>query len=838
MKRQILFQQSCFNLLLLILIHPVMAENNATWHCHKNQNGLYICTGKTVEPIQSSLLETKVQHKNALNNQKIDLTPVEADIFDQLAQNSIFNPVKFNPKQALDQGIDWDRCQTQTQIQPINAQLTPDLSFVESDDAEYNRLDNSAYLSGNVEINQRGQRLIAEDVLYSIGDHSATLKKSIFYQNKAFRAIAETGEINLKTRQGTFHKVEYRIPTGRARGTAKTAELKGKGLATFENLTYSTCKPNQNDWVLSAGTLDIDQAEGVGIAHSAKLKFKGVPIFYTPYLSFPIDDRRKTGVLLPKIGHSSRRGFDFSLPYYFNLAPNDDLTLTPRILSRRGVMLGGEFRYLGEMNRFRLNGEVLPKDKVYQDGNQRRSAVSFHSSSYLTPDLTFNTVYNSLSDKDYLADMGSSLSAIATRHVEKRADLKYSTLDWSLLLRAQKFQTLNDAISAGDRPYSRLPQLLFLYDKMLGESGFDLSIESEYVRFAHSSEGKITGQRIDLHPRIAYTFEDTGYFITPALSGRYSQYRLINQTKGLDEKPDRLIGTFSLDSGLIFERPTEWFGTGLTQTIEPRLFYLYNSYEDQSLIPIFDSSEKDFRYDLLFSENRFNGTDRIGDANQLTLALQSRLITDQSGTEVLRLSLANIRYFADRRVFLTTAKNTFNTKETSSLVGDLFMRLNQHWNFNLGGEWNPYFDNKVQRSYAHLNYHNTDQYLFNLAYRQNRRLQNQNNDNSEQVDFSMKWAINQNYSFIARSLYALDNGTYLKNGRLADRDNLIEGIFGLQYQNCCWGTQFVVRDTLINENNRRDRSFYIQFELKGLGRIGHDINELIERNIYGFKYDE
>jgi len=804
MNLKFILQQTCYSLFLISLSLSLKAEENNTWHCQKNAAGIFNCTGTN--------------------------TPIPKP-----STQPLINTRHFNHAIALDKGIYCDQTQKATDF---NTQLTAEKTTAEADSVEYNRIQNTAHLKGHVEINQNNQQLLAQDVIYDISNQKATLKQPLFYQNKAFRATAQQGEINLKNHQGEFKEINYRLIKEHARGTAQSAQLKGKQLAEFKNLTYSTCPPNKDDWVLSAKKLQIDQKEGVGIAHSAKLKFKGVPVFYSPYLSFPIDDRRKTGILLPKIGYSSRRGFDFALPYYLNLAANYDLTLTPRIMSERGLMLGGEFRYLNKNNHFNLRGEVLAKDKKYLEGDQQRSAFSFNSQSRLLDNLTLTTLYHYLSDKDYLSDMGNSLTAIATQHVERRADLKYSMNDWSLLLRAQKYQTLDQAIAAKDRPYSRLPQLLFLYDKLLGQSGFDFAFKTEYVRFDHSSANKRTAKRFDLHPRLSYTLGNAGYFITPALSARYTKYQINQQFLGLDDSPDRTSGTFSLDSGLFFDRKTTWFGQSFNQTIEPRLYYLYTPDYDHQDIPLFDSSEKDFRFDTLFTENRFNGTDRVGDANQLTFALQSRFIADQ-GQEVFRLGLGTIRYFANRKVSLnSSAPPSLNEKDTSSIIGDLSTQLSQHWRFNLGAEWNPYLNNELQRSYAHLNYRDTDKYLFNFAYRQNRNLQNQNTNNSEQLDLSIKWAINTNYSLIARSLYALDNGIFIDNGIAVDRDHLIEGVIGLQYENCCWGTQIVLRDTLLNTRNIRDRSFFIQFEFKGLGRIGHDISELIERNVYGFKYRE
>ncbi len=408
--------------------------------------------------------------------------------------------------------------------------------------------------------------------------------------------------------------------------------------------------------MLSAAELKVDRTEGLAEATDATVRVKGVPIAYLPYFSFPVDDRRRSGVLLPSIGSSNLRGLDVSVPYYFNLAPNYDATVTPRILSKRGAMLGGEFRYLTETSEGVIRGEILPDDRERPDEGTR-GAFSVRHATRIGP-WTGTVDYNYVSDPYYLGDLSESFAVRSARYLRRRGDLRYETDDWLARARLLDYQTIDLTLSPSQKPYSVLPQLLALGEEreLLG-TPLTGQLRAEYVSFFR--DFGVTGQRVDLYPALTLPLVRSWGYVTPKLGARYTTYALGDQGS---------LPVASVDGGLFFERELDWFGAAATQTLEPRLNYLYVPYRDQTDIPIFDTSEFDLSYDSMFLENRFTGADRVNDANQVTVGVTTRLLSEASGHELLRASVGSQFYFEDRRVQLP-GEPPANTS-TSSLVGD------------------------------------------------------------------------------------------------------------------------------------------------------------------------
>jgi LPS-assembly protein len=537
-----------------------------------------------------------------------------------------------------------------------------------------------------------------------------------------------------------------------------------------------------------------------------------VPIFYFPYLSFPLEGR-KTGFLVPSMGDSNQSGTEISTPYYWNIAPHRDATLTPRFMSRRGVLLESEFRYLNQHNTGQVGLEYIKDDRVFGDD---RSAVSFNHQGQPGQGWLTQAKYRSISDADYLDDFSSELAKSSTTHLERLASIDYrgNLLRASLLVQA--FQTVDDATSASTRPYQRLPQLRLGLRDTKGPAGLVMGIDSELVQFDRTTG--VTGRRLDLQPRISWPMRRPGGFLIPELAYRYTQYQLENSDQNFDQNPARNLPLFSLDTGLVFERSLDGWGRAATQTLEPRLFYLYVPYRDQSNLivdedgadVVFDTTLPLFSMDQLFRQNRFSGGDRVGDANQVNLELTTRFF-DPHGRELLYASAGRIFYFKDREVTLPGGK--IETDSTSDWVAEIGSRWTKKLSARASILWDSY-DEKMQRSSANILYQKDNRRLLRFAYRFEE-------NNLEQRDIALVWPVAQRWNVVGRWLHSLKD------------DVTLETLKGIEYESCCWTVRFVQRKYRVDAmDNNENESFWLQLELKGLTSIGKPVRDLLGRDIF------
>jgi len=581
-------------------------------------------------------------------------------------------------------------------------------------------------------------------------------------------------------------------------------------------VTYTTCPPGHRDWSLKASEMEIDTEKGWGSATHARLRLGPVPIFYFPYFTFPVDDRRMSGFLTPSLGSSDRLGAEFETPYYLNLAPNYDATLSPRWMSRRGLMLGGEFRYLGERQRAEISGEILPDDRIESPdrGNERR-ALHFKHDAWLSPGLTTRIDTSSVSDNEYLTDFGSGLAVTSTRHLERVGEMVYRREGLFLLGRLQEFQTVDETLNPRLYPYRRVPQLLASYGRLLSDSSLDLGLTTEYTDFRHDT--LIDGKRFTLRPSVSLPLRRSWGHLVPRLSLNYASYRLDESESTGDPAPDYFVPAFSLDSGLVFERESRWFGRAAYQTLEPRLYYLYAPFDDQSAIPDFDTADLELSFSSLFKENRFTGSDRFGDANQLAFGLTTRWLEADSGVERLRASIGQIYYRNEREVQLT---GPVEETPSSSVVAELSTRIGAHWRGQLTLRRDPHVDEEnIDRARLGIHYRTPKNRLLNLDY-------NFNRDTIEDLDLSFNWPFSHKFTLSGAWKYSY---LYERN---------MNRILGLEYGgSCCWKVRALYQRYLVDDkaDADEDRRLMIQLVLTGLGGIGSTVDQTLEEHIYGYR---
>ncbi len=685
--------------------------------------------------------------------------------------------------------------------------------------------DATARLQGNVRFEQNGQRITADRAQLDRQTDILTATGQVVFADAATAATAERGDLDLLNRRGTLEGVRYYVGGTGAQGEAETASFdQERRQSQFQNMTYSTCERANEFWQLTAGELTLDEAKAEGVAKNATLRIRQVPVLYAPYLSFPLDDRRKSGFLPPRIGLSNANGLDLRLPYYWNLAPNYDATLTPRYISKRGVMAGAEFRFLQPNQSGEVEGEYLPNDRLR---NEDRGAFFLTHRSNLFPNFFTDAVFRYVSDDDYVDDLGTGFQLVNPVALERRFDARYDGGHWQLLGRFQSFQTI-DRILFQDRetPYDRVPQILFEGRfPIAGNNQFNLRQEAVYFDHAELTRGL----RLDFHPSVELPLTAPYGFFTPRLGLRHTFYDLHGYPtpSASDDDPQgntaRTLPIISADTGLIFEKSTADGLFGATrQTLEPRLFYLYVPYKNQRRLPLFDTTKFDNNYALLFAENRFTGADRVGDANQLTVALTSRLISADTGQERLRISTGQIQYFANRRVFLTD--RPADTDKRSDLITEVAFTPDAPYSLLSAVHWDPGSNQFPRRSFS-LRYSPDNRRLLNAAYyAAPRDIDDEDSRRLEQIDLSFAWPLGGQWRTVGRWNYSLS------------QERSVDVLAGVEYQDCCWATRLVARRYREKPQDADARNeVYLEVELKGLAGVGNRIDRLLQDAILGYQ---
>ena len=724
----------------------------------------------------------------------------------------------------IDQGLNWAYCEPDGPPHDLTLPapplaLDPSKPQIEADQMQFDQTHRLTELEGSVQLWQADSYAQADRVIYHQDTRAAELFGNLFIQKEGLRITAQEGQLQLGDSKGWLSETDFRLTGSNARGSASRAEMLDSNRSDYRQVIYTTCPPGRSDWSIRAAEMEIDMEKGWGSAKHARLNLGGVPVLYAPYFTFPVDDRRMSGLLIPTIGSSERLGFELQLPYYFNLAPNYDATLTPRWMSERGLMMGGEFRYLGEQQRAEISGEILPDDKVDSSthGSQRR-ALRFHHNSRLAPGLTTRIDTSSVSDNDYLDDFGTGLAITSTRHLERVGEIVYRRAGWQLLGRLQDFQTVDETLSLSQYPYRRLPQLLATYGGELGSSGFDLDLSGEYTDFQHDT--LINGERFTLRPALSLPLRRSWGHLTPRISLNYATYRLDEERAPDQPRPDYFVPAFSLDSGLVFERESSWFGDAAFQTLEPRLYYLYAPYDDQSDIPDFDTADLTLSYANLFKENRFSGSDRFGDANQFALGVTSRWLQADNGLERFRASVGQIFYRQDRQVQLTGPVEENNS---SSLVAELSTRVGSYWRGLLTLRRDSHLDEQqFDAGRLGIHYRTPKQHLINLDY-------NYSRNTIEDLDLSFNWPFSHRFTLSGKWKYSY---LYERN---------MNRILGFEYGGgCCWKLRALYQRYVADEDAKdlsveEDTRFMLQLELKGLGALGAGVDATFEEYIYGYQ---
>ncbi len=671
-----------------------------------------------------------------------------------------------------------------------------------------------SYFVGGVELIRDGEALQADEVAYDRDHDMINAEGHARVWGPSLLWSGERVLLNARDDLTRLENGEYSLLERQGRGRAETIKNDGRSNVTrLVGVDYTTCPRQAEAWKFSASRIKLDHDEERGYATNALLKVRGVPVFYLPYINFPLSDRRKSGFLTPSFGTSNESGLNVEVPYYFNIAPSQDATFAPRYISDRGTMLGGEYRYMGRDFRSKVAFEYLPGDDLAN--GEDRSSVAFEHRQYYDDrrGYLFALIQN-VSDAQYFEDFGYSLSVTSQRYLDRRIETTYVNNRLWVRGLAQSYQNIDDSIPGRFGPYKRLPQILAqtLFPMYHLKPYFYALSEVTYF----DRDDSVTGARVALQPSVSFPYVKPWALIKPSLGVKYSEY-VLTESGPFDDNVRDAVPVASLDAQMFAERRSELFGQRFLQTFEPRAFYLAIPKSEQEDIPIFDTGLYDFSFITLFLDNRFSGRDRVGDANQLALGVTSRYISLDTGRELFRYSLGQVYYFRDREIALPGA--TIRDESTSEFIGEIASNLTESWSARATVQYDPH-DQQTEKSAFAVRYAPPDGTVVNAAYRLRRAI-----TDVEQTDLSFRVPMTENLSLIGRWSYSLQSKQSL------------ELVGGMEFESCCWGVRVVSRRFIRNVEGEFDTALFLQFEFKGLGGFGRSTSSFLRRNIPGYEPD-
>ena len=715
---------------------------------------------------------------------------------------SFFLLLALLPIQPLRASSDWSLCRVPLYTPPA---ATADTTGKTATTIEADRLFSPdgriLEFLGDVSLSRPPRNIEAERLLLDRSDQRIEAEGPLIYSDGGLRL--EAGQLQLwrNPDRGRLEQVRFTLSENHLRGDARQVLLRSDQVSRFDSVRYSTCDPGNEAWSLSASRLDIDRESGRGTAINSVLRLGGLPVLYLPWMQFPIDDRRLSGLLVPTLESSDRNGSLLRLPLYWNLAPNYDMTLTPFESSRRGTGMDTETRYLFANH----SGQLDLASIEDQETGRHRWLERWRNESELPGGIHARLLYQKVSDGDYLDDFDPPATGQNQDWLKSELQFNATPLGWEASLLYNRYQALNLDKPVSERPYERWPQLELNRLFLDPEGRWTLDWKNQWTQFRHDSN--LEGERLWITPSLRYRLESAAGYLQPALRLDLAEYRLDQALNG-DREPNRSLAIASLDSGLVFERlvgeTRAW-----RQTLEPRLYLLYAPFRDQSGLPDFDSSKLPENLDNLFVDNRFSGGDRVGDAQQVSLSLSSRLY-DTDNREILSLTLAQAHWLEPRRVSLD---GQADSRDRSPLMTRLRYAPSAAWTLELSSAYDQDAGEPEQGDIALR--HDRDGRVLNLEYHLRR-------DKLEQSTISMVYPLSGQWQLFAKRQYSVR------------RQMPVENLGGIAWQSCCWGFKLLYREAADRDFTRVDRSVLLQLTLKGLGSAGKRIDSIAESAILGY----
>ena len=803
-------------------------------------------TASNSEPAEQSLtpkvdVRIKLRMSKSINN---------FDALNTQNQTTEIDPLSFK-KQADAENtmiangaviIEGDRLEVQldrTMTSLGNASLKAGSNIILGDRIEFDEQNHMTHSSGHASVESEDSLVKGPEFHLNIDDSTGEMPNASFFMYKPLIKISPLGalgnklygqnpainndllsgvidknmtQVNVESQPATPKDINENADSKKvsSRGDAQMLFFEGESKKRLLKSRYTTCEVGIDDWYIKSGQLKINDETKTAVATNATVEFKGVPILYTPWINFPYANQRKSGLLAPIWGTTTKSGFEVQTPFYWNISPNMDATFASRYLSKRGLQGQGELRYLEDDYSGIVAAEYLPSDDMT---NQNRYFAKIKHQHNFGDGWSGGIDAQKVSDDQYFSDLSTHIITTSKVNLLQQANINYSGNVWQFGALAQKFQTL-DKISY---PYQRIPQLT-----LNGSKDWDWGtsvIQNQLTRFESDPNSTLAvkaGTRFSTYPSISMPITRPYGYITPKIGVSYTSYNLDNidaaYISTYDKSADRTLPIFSIDSGLFFERDTRIVSRNYTQTLEPRLFYVYIPNQDQSRLPVFDTGLADLNIGTMFIENQYTGGDRINNANQLSMSVSSRLIDSDTGEQRLAATIGQRFYFEDQKVGLPGEVLRVGT--SSDIIAAATAHLRNKWNIDAAWQFDTDKGETIKSNIG-TRYNPEPGKVLNLSYRFTK-------DNLEQINLSTQWPLGASYYGLARANYSLREKT------------MIEGLAGIEYDAGCWQSRFVIQRVQTATANANYAMFF-QLELGGMASIGSNPLQLINRNIPGYK---
>lgn len=672
--------------------------------------------------------------------------------------------------------------------------------------------------TGDAELRKDDQKIRADHLLFLQQSNELFADGAVRIEKSDTSVSGPSLKLNLDKNTGEMTQPSFSLSNSTLRGDAELMRIEGKQQYSFDRGEYTSCPAGNDDWLLKFSGMDLDRNTQIGNAYNARIEFKGVPILYTPWMNFPLNDQRRSGFLGPTIGGTNKGGSEITIPFYWNIASNYDATFSPRFIEKRGILWDNEFRYMGNSYAGQIDYGELNYDNLTQ---LKRTHASLVHSQNFGGGFSGSLNLNQASDDAYFRDLSSDPAIATQKNLLQEGVLSYSGGWWNASVREQRYQTLQDPdpLAIVPPPYSRLPQVYLGAQRVLG--GASMSLNAEYAKFEYPTNdpAKINGERVVIYPNFVMPLvNDPGYYLTPKLGVHYTKYTLGDKNPpGAESNYDRSVPIFSLDSGMTLERDFAAFKGDYIQTLEPRIFYVNIPYREQDSLPVFDTAPAAFSFTQIFTENRFTGSDRIGDADQVTTALTSRLLSADTGNELLRVAVGE--RFSNKTPRVTLGAPTATTNQSDVLLS-VAGRMSNSITLDSLAQYNPN-ESRTEMFYATAQYRPEAGKVFNLGYRYTFSADPDPTKTLKQLDMSTQWLLSGRWHMVGQMTYSLQER------------RTVQALAGLEYNQDCWALRMIAQQ-FVTSLHEISTTYFIQLELNDLIRLGHDPLSALKQSVPGY----
>ncbi|MBV7314435.1 LPS assembly protein LptD [Shewanella sp. NIFS-20-20] len=720
-----------------------------------------------------------------------------------------------------------------TAIQGQSDDLTHALIYISSDSSDAT-MGQMASFQGDVRVTQGNRLIQADQAIFNQQQEQLDANGNLIFQDSLFTVTADSLVAKMRQNSAVLSGANYWLHGQQVHGSAQELEITPDNNLLMTQTNFTTCPPENLTWILEADKIKIDSDDEWGEIWDAKVKLLGVPVFYVPYMTVPVSDKRKSGLLFPSISTSTTNGLEITTPYYWNIAPEYDLTFTPHLMTNRGLFLQTEFRYLaGEAQQGQINLGYLGKDR-YLENDPTRYLYHWQHRGAIDENWRVLANYTDVSDNNYFNDLPSDVNQATDNQLNRIGELSYFQRNWDASVRVQDIKVLG---AENEEPYKVLPQISANYRLPDFWNNLDFAFSTELTNFEHDDVTQPQATRWHMEPTLTLPIYVPAGSLTTELKLFQTNYwqRDISAGDGLEDSVSRTIPQARIHGQINFERQTQIWGENYRQTLEPQAQYLYVGYEDQSAIGLYDTAALADDFYGLFRDRRYSSIDRIANANQVTIGATTRLF-DSHNLEQLKFSLGQIFYFEDNKVDLNPEFEE-EAPSFSVLASELDAHLYKNWYFSGAIQFDTK-EGETKKSEFSLDFRPGANKLVQVNYRYVPDLLNTNTN--DRVDISQTglrttWPLSDDLYFVGNWYYDLN------------RERTVETFAGLQYESCCWAVRLSYHyniktnyaddfNPIENYREEFEKGVYLNFVIKGLGGSGPlGVSDMLDEGLFNYR---